>query len=62
MAVSVDSTEIFSNLSSKIGNLLFGRTEGDWNILSKTLDELNSINYRYIVVTSPTVSGVQNLT
>ncbi|KAJ8916078.1 hypothetical protein NQ315_004444, partial [Exocentrus adspersus] len=54
MAVNVDSTEIFSNLSSKIGNLLFGRREGDWTLLSNTLDELNSINYRYTVVRNPT--------
>ncbi|KAJ8953878.1 hypothetical protein NQ318_019118 [Aromia moschata] len=54
MAGSVDSAEIFSNVSFKIGNLLFGRTEEDRAILSKALDELNSINYRYTVVTNPT--------
>ncbi|CAG9838730.1 unnamed protein product [Diabrotica balteata] len=54
MAANVDSSEIFNKLSSKITNLLHGRTEGDRSILSKTLDDLNSLNYRYTVVTNPT--------
>ncbi|CAG9812627.1 unnamed protein product [Phaedon cochleariae] len=54
MAAVVDNSINFSNISSKIGNLLFGRTEGDRKNLSKYLDELNSINYRYPVVSNQT--------
>ncbi|CAG9863491.1 unnamed protein product [Phyllotreta striolata] len=54
MAASVDSCEIFNNVSSQIVNLLHGRTDSDRNILSRALDELNSLNYRYAIVTNPT--------
>lgn len=62
MAASVDSIEIFNNLATKIGNLKVVRTEGDWDIFSRTLDELNSINYRYTVVTSPIVCKIEIIT
>lgn len=50
----MDVPEVFDHLSSKIGQLLFGRTEGDRNIISKTLDDLNSLNYHYPVVKNST--------
>jgi hypothetical protein len=55
MAASNDICEIFNTLSAKITQLLFGRTKNDRGVINKTLDELNSINYKYTVVTNPTV-------
>ncbi|VEN58082.1 unnamed protein product [Callosobruchus maculatus] len=54
MAAFSDNSEIFSNLSSKIINLFLRRTEGNQDIISKTLDDLNSLNYRYPIITNPT--------
>lgn len=45
----------FNILTGKLNNLFFGRTEVDRQILEKVLDDLNLINYRYTVLTSPTV-------
>lgn len=46
--------ENFDHLSSKIGQLLFARTEGDRSIILKTLDDLNSLNYRYPIIKNST--------
>ncbi|RZC35907.1 HEAT repeat-containing protein 6 [Asbolus verrucosus] len=54
MAARNDSPELFNNLSSKITQLLYGRTKNDRSIINKTLDELNSFNYKYAIVTNPT--------
>jgi hypothetical protein len=54
MAASNDTCEIFNTLSAKITQLLFGRTKNDRGVINKTLGELNSINYKYTVVTNPT--------
>nr|CAI5828887.1 unnamed protein product [Callosobruchus analis] len=54
MAALSDNSEIFSNLSSKIINLFLRRTEGNQDIISKTLDDLNSLNYSFI----PTDDGI----
>ncbi|CAH2014448.1 unnamed protein product [Acanthoscelides obtectus] len=54
MAASFDNSEIFSNLSSKIINLFLRRTEGNQDLISKTLDDLNSLNYRYPIITNAT--------
>nr|XP_023019529.1 HEAT repeat-containing protein 6 [Leptinotarsa decemlineata] len=56
MSENVDSSEIFSKLLSKIGNIFHGRSVGDQSILSKCLDDLNSLNYKYPVVKNPTTA------
>ncbi|KRT79059.1 HEAT domain-containing protein [Oryctes borbonicus] len=54
MATLRDSFTIFDNLSTKFTNLLYGRTEGDSKLINKTLDELNSLNYKLNIITNPT--------
>ncbi|KAG5900627.1 hypothetical protein JTB14_005905 [Gonioctena quinquepunctata] len=54
MATNIDNTTVFNSLITKIGNILHGRTEGDRCVLSKTLDDLNSLNYKFPVVTNST--------
>lgn len=59
MAVAdIDVRRDFQNLevlSEKINNLFFSRAKVDEQSLEKILDDLNSINYRYIAFTSSTV-------
>lgn len=55
MAALRDSAVIFDNLSTKFTNLLYSRTEGDSKLISKTLEELNSLNYKYQIIANPTV-------
>ncbi|KAI4455964.1 malaria antigen-related [Holotrichia oblita] len=54
MAALRDTSVIFDNLSTKFTNLLYSRTEGDSKLISKTLDELNSLNYKYQIIANPT--------
>ncbi|XP_060523367.1 HEAT repeat-containing protein 6 [Cylas formicarius] len=48
------TADIFNNLCLKIEQLQSGRTEVDRNIISNTLDGLNSLNYLDSVVKNPT--------
>lgn len=63
MAAFVDDIpEIFNNLSSKITQLRYGRTEDDRKLINKTLDELRTLNYKQSIVTNPTViNNILNL-
>lgn len=57
------SQELFNNSSSIINQLHFGRTQEERNILAKALDDLNSLNYTYTIVTNYTVSKLfRNIT
>lgn len=56
MASKSDGQEIFDNLLSKFSQLLYGRKEDDRSRINKALDDLNSLDYRYLIVTNPTVS------
>lgn len=51
----------FDELSAKFLHLLYERTEGDRNLINKTLDELNSMNYRYPMVKNSTVRSIYYL-
>ncbi|CAH0563740.1 unnamed protein product [Brassicogethes aeneus] len=54
MAAAANQQEIFSNLSQKITQLLFGRTEGDRSVIHQTLSELNSLNYGHSIALNHT--------
>ncbi|XP_044253365.1 HEAT repeat-containing protein 6 [Tribolium madens] len=54
MAATSDSRELFNSLSSKITQLSYGRSKNDRSVINAILDELNSFNYKYPIVTSPT--------
>lgn len=56
MASKSDGQEIFDNLLSKFSQLLYGRKEDDRSRINKALDDLNSLDYRYLIVTNPIVS------
>lgn len=47
----------FNNLLAKFAVLVTGRQEEDRIRINKILDNLNSLNYRYPVITNTTVSS-----
>lgn len=47
---------LFNNLSMKFSQLLYGRSTGDRIQLSKLLEEISNLDYRYPVVDTTTVS------
>lgn len=55
MAAIRDNSVIFDDLSTKFTKLLYARTEGDSELIHKTLEDLNNLNYKYHIVTNPTV-------
>lgn len=51
-----DFPQIFDEIATKFSQLLYGPKEGDRGRVTKALDDLNSLNYRYVFVTNPIVS------
>lgn len=47
----------FDELSTKFSHLLYERTEDDRDLINKTLDDLNNLNYRYPILQNITVSS-----
>lgn len=45
----------FDKLSTKFSHLLYSRKEGDGKLINNILDELNKLNYKYVIVTNTTV-------
>lgn len=54
MADNGDSSKIFDDLSSKITNIIIGRSEENRYIINQILDDLNSLDYRYSLAINPT--------
>ncbi|KAK9885381.1 hypothetical protein WA026_010880 [Henosepilachna vigintioctopunctata] len=53
MTTLIDEREKFKALTSKIGHLFIERSEGDWKLLNKTLEDLNALNYKNALVENP---------
>lgn len=51
-----NQVDVFDVLATKFAQLLIGRKEGDRARINKALDSLNSLDYRYPVITNTTVS------
>lgn len=56
MASKQSDEQIFDQIATKFTQLLYGPKEGDRSRILKALDDINSLDYRYVFVTNATVS------